>query len=65
MADVGELQVWDLQHPSVFRNLQLLASVQGLHSLGVGVQADTAALLSVIFGHVVCQPVHFGFPALP
>jgi len=27
------------------------------------VQADVA-LLSVVFGYVVCQPVHFGFPAL-
>lgn len=25
---------------------------------------DSIPLLSVIFGYIVCQPVHFGFPAL-
>lgn len=49
-------------HQSLKTCLQLLDSVQVLHSLGASVQA--VALLSVIFGHVVCQPVHFGFPAL-
>lgn len=57
----------DLQHSNIHQSLQiclqLLDSVQVLHSLGAGVQA-AAALLPVVFGYVVCQPVHFGFPAL-
>ena len=57
----------DLQHGNIHQSLktclQLLNEVQVLHSLGASVQADVA-LLSVIFGYVVCQPVHFDFPAL-
>lgn len=55
----------DLQHGNVQSSKtcpQLPDSAQIIRS-GAGVQAH-AALLSVIFGHVVRQPVHFGFPAL-
>lgn len=52
-------------HQSYKTSLQWLDSVQVVvHSLGPSVQADSMALLSVIFGYVMCQPVHFGFPAL-
>lgn len=66
MSDLGT-QVQGLQHGNIHQSLKtclrLLDSVRVLHSLGASVQADVA-LLSVIFGYVVCQPVHFGFPAL-
>lgn len=51
------------QHSSVFKNLSaVLDWVQGWHSRRNWPAA--VALLPVIFGYVVCQPVHFGFPAL-
>lgn len=59
----------DLEHGNIHQSskisLRSLDSVQVVvHSHGASVQADSIPLLSVIFGYIVCQPVHFGFPAL-
>lgn len=49
---------WGMFHSApftVFRHL----------SVSAGLRFPSPALLPVVFGNVVCQPVHFGFPALP
>lgn len=49
-----------LHHCSVVGHLSVSAGAVPCSWAG-----QLLALLPVVFGYVVCQPVHFGFPALP
>lgn len=57
-------EVGDLQHCTILQSLETCLSVLDSGVLHSPEQAQAPALLPVVFGYVVCQPVHFGFPAL-